>query len=631
MLDALVVLGFVVASVAAGLAARKRASESLESYFLAGRTLPGWQAGASMAATQFAADTPLLVTGLIATAGIFSLWRLWIYAVAFLLLGFLFAPLWRRAGVLTDAALAELRYGGESAFWLRILKSIYFGTVFNCTVLAMVLWAATAIAEPFLLWDAWLPGGLFAAIEACVRWVGVPFSLGGDTGPDVWLRSTRNLISIFAVLAFTMLYSTTGGLRGVVRTDLLQLVLMLAGTAAYAGFVVTEIGGLAELPRALEDALAAAGPETIRASEVLAFTPSRARDAGLAVLAVLALQWLAQMNADGTGYLAQRAMACRSDRDARIAAVVFTGLQVVLRSLLWLPIGVGLIVLYPFAPGAPVEAAAREATFVRGMAELLPPGVLGLMLTAMLAALASTVDTHLNWGASYWTHDLYGRLLCRRWLGREPSQRELVRVARLANPVVLVIALAIMSRLSSIQDAWHVSLMLGAGMGLPLVLRWLWWRITARGELGAILASALLAPWLLTGIDSEALRLLAASAASAIVCIAVSIGLGPETRDVLDRFYARVRPIGFWGPVAARAGASVRNDRVRLGRAIADAAVGALCTGCLLVGLGSWLVGGLPPAWWPAGGRGAWIAVNVLMGAALVPWLWRRASRDSED
>ncbi len=448
MLDALVVLGFVVASVAAGLAARKRASESLESYFLAGRTLPGWQAGASMAATQFAADTPLLVTGLIATAGIFSLWRLWIYAVAFLLLGFLFAPLWRRAGVLTDAALAELRYGGESAFWLRILKSIYFGTVFNCTVLAMVLWAATAIAEPFLLWDAWLPGGLFAAIEACVRWVGVPFSLGGDTGPDVWLRSTRNLISIFAVLAFTMLYSTTGGLRGVVRTDLLQLVLMLAGTAAYAGFVVTEIGGLAELPRALEDALAAAGPETIRASEVLAFTPSRARDAGLALLAVLALQWLVQMNADGTGYLAQRAMACRSDRDARIAAVVFTGLQVVLRSLLWLPIGVGLIVLYPFAPGAPVEAAAREATFVRGMAELLPPGVLGLMLTAMLAALASTVDTHLNWGASYWTHDLYGRLLCRRWLGREPSQRELVRVARLANPVVLVIALAIMSRLS---------------------------------------------------------------------------------------------------------------------------------------------------------------------------------------
>ncbi len=630
LVDASIVLAFVLVSVAAGLAARKRASESLEEYFLAGRSLPGWQAGASMAATQFAADTPLLVTGLIATAGIFSLWRLWIYAVAFLLLGFLFAPLWRRAGVLTDAALAELRYGGESAFWLRITKSIYFGTIFNCTVLAMVLWAAIGIAEPFLRWDAWLPSGLFAAIEACVRSVGIPFALAGSDGSNVWLRSTSNLISIFALLAFTALYSTTGGLRGVVRTDLLQLVLMLGGTAAYAGFVVAEVGGFAALPRALEDSLAAAGPGTIRVSEVLAFTPFRARDAGGAVLAVLALQWLVQMNADGTGYLAQRVMACRSDRDARIAAVVFTGIQIVLRSLLWLPIGIGLIVLYPFAAGAPVEAAAREATFVRGMTDLLPPGVLGLMLTAMLAALASTVDTHLNWGASYWTHDLYARLVCQRWLGREPSRRELVRVARIANPVVLVLALAIMTRLASIQDAWHVSLMLGAGMGLPLVLRWLWWRITARGELGALVASAALAPWLLTAVESEAARLLMMAAASTLACIAASFGFGSETTQVLDRFYVRVRPVGFWGPVAARARVDARADRIRLARAVGTAAAGSLCAGCLLVGLGSWLVGGVVPAGWPPAGRGVWIAGNVLVGAALLPWLWRRATREME-
>jgi len=627
LLDALVVLAFVVASVAAGFASKNLASKSLDEYFLAGRTLPGWQAGASMAATQFAADTPLLVTGLIATAGIFSLWRLWIYAVAFLLLGFLFAPFWRRAGVLTDAALAELRYGGEAAFWLRIVKAVYFGVVFNCAVLAMVLWAAMGIAEPFLHWDAWLPGWLFGAVEAIVRGVGVPFALGASDAADVWVRSASNLISIVALLAFTALYSTTGGLRGVVRTDVLQLALMLGGTALYAWIVVDEVGGLGALSWKLKETLGEAGPGAIGPGQVLAFTPSQAKDAGLAVLAVLALQWLVQMNSDGTGYLAQRAMACRSDRDARIAAVVFTGLQVVLRSLLWLPIGVGLIVLYPFEPGLPVEAAAREATFVRGMADLLPTGVLGLMLTAMLAALASTVDTHLNWGASYFTHDLYRRLVCERWLGREPSSRELVRVARLSNPLILVIALAVMTQLASIQEAWHLSLMLGAGMGLPLVLRWLWWRITAKGELAAILASALLAPWLLATVESEALRLLFVAAASTLACVAASYALGPEDAAVLRGFFERVQPSGFWGPVSPEATRDARAARARLARALWAAAVGALCTGCLLVGLGGALVGAVAPTWWPLGVT-AWLVLNVVAGLALVPVVWRWTVRD---
>ena len=147
------------------------ASQNLEEYFLAGRTLPGWKAGISMAATQFAADTPLLVTGLIATAGIFSLWRLWIYALAFLLMGFVLAASWRRVGVITDAELTEIRYGNKPAAVLRGIKAIYFGTIFNCTVLAMVLFAAKEVAEPFLLWDAWLPAALYDPARQVVEWV----------------------------------------------------------------------------------------------------------------------------------------------------------------------------------------------------------------------------------------------------------------------------------------------------------------------------------------------------------------------------------------------------------------------------------------------------------------------------
>ncbi len=150
MIDLLLVLAFVTYALWSGFAARKDASQGPEEYFLAGRRISGWKAGLSMAATQYAADTPLVVTGLIATAGVFALWRFWVYSLAFLLMGFLLAPAWRRASILTDAELCEQRYSGRAAELLRYVKAIYFGTVINCVVLAMVLLAATRITEPFL-------------------------------------------------------------------------------------------------------------------------------------------------------------------------------------------------------------------------------------------------------------------------------------------------------------------------------------------------------------------------------------------------------------------------------------------------------------------------------------------------
>ncbi|MBW2270717.1 MAG: hypothetical protein JRH16_19300 [Deltaproteobacteria bacterium] len=423
-IDALIVGAFVLYAVAAGLRARRVASQGLEEYFLAGRSLSGWQAGLSMAATQFAADTPLLVTGLVATAGIFALWQLWIYALAFLLLGFVLAPSWRRAGVLTDAELAELRYGGRAATVLRGVKALYFGTLVNCIVLAWVLFATRAIAEPFLLWNRWLPASFFESVQSLVVWVGVCLAVD-PSGADVWIHSTNNLISLGAIVTVTLFYSTTGGLRSVVATDMLQFSLAMLGTAAYMGFVVAHFGGIGEL---VDQVRQHGVPSGMSASQLLAFTPSQARDASLAVLSVFALQWFIQMNADGSGYLAQRCMACRSDRDARLATVVFSVAQVLLRSLLWLPIALGLLVIFPADAGLVGQALQhdREVSFVRGMVELLPVGVRGLMLTAMLAALASTIDTHLNWGASYWTRDLYERILCQVWLRREPHPRTLV-------------------------------------------------------------------------------------------------------------------------------------------------------------------------------------------------------------
>ncbi len=622
MIDLLIVGAFVVYALGSGIRARREASRGAVDYFLAGRTLPGWQSGMSMAATQFSADTPLLVMGLVATAGVMGLWRLWIYALAFLLMAFVLAGPWRRSGVITDAELSEFRYGGESALVLRVLKALYYGTLVNCAALAMVMVAAVRIAEVFLPWHEWLPAGLYGAVVAGVAWLGL--SLGASvTGLAPDMATANGLISVALILGFTAGYSLTGGLRSVVATDVVQLAIALIGTAIYAWAVVSAAGGL----DGLTGRVAALYGEA-EAGRLLSFNPfGGAVGAGELLtpfLVVIALQWLFQMNSDGTGYLAQRAMACRSDRDACWAALVFAWTQILLRSLLWLLIAVGLLVLYPFSPADAQDsgfAAGREMLYVTGIGELMPAGARGLLLTGMLAALASTVDTHLNWGASYWSNDIYNRLICREWLKRTPGQHELVTVARLSGISIVALALVVMSQLDSIQSAWSVSLLFGAGMGSVLVLRWLWERVNVHAELAAMAVSLVAAPLLLlafgTDPESEWLRLGGMALATTSASL-VAVWLGPRSDpQVLLAFYRRVRPPGFWRQTAALAGEAPRAPLRRLGRRLGAVAVTAASMFLLLIGLGRVLLGDGAMAW-----------VLAAAGAALVPLWWREAMRE---
>ncbi|MFO7893710.1 MAG: hypothetical protein R6U63_08250 [Longimicrobiales bacterium] len=438
----------------------------------------------------------------------------------------------------------------------------------------------------------------------------------------------------------------------------------MVGTAIYAWIVVSEVGGVGAMTDRVVDLYGAADAERL-----LSFMPpgagaaegageaaagAAAGGAGSATgsawghalmpfLVIISLQWLFQMNSDGTGYLAQRSMACRTTGDARRAGVLFAWLQIVLRSLLWLAIAVGLLVLFPFTPAdaaAADFAARREILFVTGIETLLPPGVRGLMLTGLLAALASTVDTHLNWGASYWANDLYKRLVAQRWMGREPGRRELVVVARISNVVILGIALVVMANLGSIQDAWFLSLLFGAGMGSVLVLRWVWERINLWSELAAMAVSLIVAPILLVNTELEWLRLAVMAGASTAAAVTAAY-LAPATRrEVLVAFYHRVRPVGFWRDTAAAAigGAGSESDEVHeadivgsgmpgeiptspvraLGRELRATALAAASLFLALVGLGKLVV--------PDPGAGPWgwvLAVAaVLASLVLVPLWW---------
>ena len=609
MIDLAIVVVFIVFSVAAGLRARRQAAQGLESYFLAGRNVKGWRAGVSMAATQYAADTPLLVAGLVAVAGVFALWRLWIYALAFLLMGYVLGRCWRRACVLTDAELVAIRYSGRGVHLLRVLKAVYFGTVINCVVMAFVLVAATRIFEVFLPWHAWLPGSVYEPLQSLVAASALDLS-SGSASLAADIATTNSVISIACMLAFVASYSMTGGLRGVIATDVMQFAFMMAGTACYAFLALRAAGGR----DAMLDSLGAQyGPA--QASQFLSFVPPPS-EALMPFLVIISLQWFFQVNSDGTGPLAQRTMACPSDRDARHAAVVFTFAQIVLRSLLWLPIVIALLVIFPMAPGAaPTDAliAERELLFARGIEEVMPPGLRGLMLTALLAALASTLDTHLNWGASYWSNDLYKAVWLERIRKRSASRRELVLVARLSTLGILAIALAIMANLGSIQTAWQTSLLFGAGIGGVLVLRWLWERINLHCEIAAIAVSMVLAPVLLLTVEQEWVRLLVMAAVSTAAVVVTALVTAPTDRARLVEFYERVRPVGWWRRTAEHAGDSASAPRRELARALGAVGSAALCAYGALVGAGLLL---LDPERWPA----ALAALGVAAAAAPVWW-----------
>ncbi len=620
-LDLFIVLSFIAYALFSGFRSRSISSQNLDEYFLAGRSLKGWQAGISMAATQFAADTPLLVTGLIATSGIFALWRLWIYALAFLLMGFLLASSWRRAGVLTDAELTELRYSGPAAAFLRGIKAIYFGTIVNCTILAMVLLAATRLAEPFLKWNDWLPPDLYHPILNMVQWAQISFTLTAISDQTTWILSTNNLLSIGAIVFVTLLYSTTGGLRSVVATDIVQFGIAIIASGIFAWYVIQHVGGLDGLHQQLTDMYQPVGPANLTFTQLVAFTPSDAKYASFTLLLAYGFQWLFQMNADGTGYLAQRSMACRSNHDAKQAAVIFTVAQVVIRSLILIPLGLGLLLLFPPELGTinASYAAEREGTFVRGMAEFLPSGLRGFMLVGMLAALASTIDTHLNWGASYWTNDIYKRFICQQWLKRVPSDRSLVWIARGSNILILLMTLFIMPFLSSIQMAWNISLLLGSGIGTILILRWIWWRLNAWGELASIATSLVLAPILLLqpSETEEAVRLLIMAVASTAVGILISLLTKPECPQHLEEFYRRTLPPGFWGPVAEQCNRLPSTSLATLRSSLLTTLITAFSLYCILIGLGSFLVQSPSPTWvpWPT----SWIPCLLLTGFGLVP------------
>ncbi len=650
-LDWVVVAAYLVLAFGAGVLLARRSRGSTEDFFLSGRRLPWWLAGTSMVATSFAADTPLVVTGWTRAGGIGGNWRWWAYLVGAVLGVVVFSRLWRRSAVFTDVEFMEVRYSGGSARFLRAFKGVYQVVFLHCFIMGWVILAMKKVLG--VLFDF--------GDDVLYAW-----------GP--W-EFTAPWLVMFGCAVVALLYSEIAGLWGVVLTDFIQFGLALVGAIALMVWVTDAFGGVGAMVSALSQApelaskltygtpVAAADPgswgregwEFMVFVCVMWFANKNADGSGVMVQRILASRDERHSMLATLWYVV-----------AHYAIRPWPWIIVALASLLVLPsvalntpvdgtvveVAAEVVVVAPAGGGAPVrldvpatglddwrvhslvkvgdevlagKAVAStddEAAYPIMMRRFLPAGLLGLLVASQLAAFMSTMDTHVNLASAYLVNDVY-----RRFVVKQAPERHYLRVARASGVLVLGLALVFAHFSDSVREMFDWFSALYSGLGVVYVLRWFWWRVNAWSEITALVTSGLttlalklhpewFGPWLPAelvdaGQPVFAGMLLVVLCTTLPAVLVMTLATPPVDAERLAAFFARVRPLGAWGPVAKPAGWRPAPALVWARIVVAWWAGLALVLGCLF----------LPATLLFDGGADAWGWGLCLIGGGIVMWL----------
>jgi len=502
--DWAIILAYVVFAMAVGVYFSRRASRGIDEYFVSGRNLPWWIAGTSMVATTFAADTPLAITGMVAKDGIAGNWLWWNMAASHMMAVFFFSHLWRRARIITDLELIELRYSGKSASVLRGFRSLWEGIFLNCIVMGWVMLAMTKIIGVLFQWPKWLALGI---------------SL---------------LIALF--------YSVLSGFWGVVTTDFVQFFLAMIGSIVLAIIALIKVGGIGVVEARLGELYGAD-------SGILDFVPQVG--SGLlpmeTFVAFIAVNWWANKAVDGGGYIAQRMFSTKNEKHSFLATLWYSIAHYALRPWPWILVALVSLVVFP-------HLKDPEMGYPKMVLEFLPVGLKGLMMASFLAAFMSTIDTQINWGSSYVINDFYKRFIKKEGSFRrqEEANRHYVRVSRLVVILLMILGTSMAYLMESIKGAWELFYAMTAGIGGVYIMRWFWWRVNAWSEISAWSASATayLTLYFTRPDLTFGWRLMIITGFSTLCWLTVTLLTRPVEEQKLIAFFKRVRPESpLWKPI----------------------------------------------------------------------------------
>ncbi len=502
-LDWLIISTFFILSLVVGVLVSKKSGKNVTEFFLSGRKMPWWLLGISMVATTFSADTPNLVTDIVRTNGVAGNWVWWAFLLTGMLTVFVYAKLWRRSKVLTDLEFYELRYSGKGAAFLRGFRAFYLGAVFNVLIMASVCLAGIKIG-----------------------------------GALLGLNPVETLLISCAI---TVIYSSIGGLRGIIITDFFQFILAMVATfwAAYEIVSLPQIQGLTNLLN---------HPDVI---PKLSLIPEISdTDLFIAVFIIpLAVQWWAVWypgaEPGGGGYVAQRMLSAKDEKNAIWATLLFNFMHYAVRPWPWILIALASIVVFPdlesLQESFPNTIVGNDLAYP-AMISFLPSGLLGLLVASLIAAFMSTISTHLNWGSSYLVHDFY-----RRFFVTDKSEKHYVFIGRVFTFLLMIISAFFALFLNNSLQAFGIILQIGAGTGLIFILRWFWYRINVYSELTAMVVSFIVAlafEFVVPNNYSVEEKLIIGVSITTISWLFVTMITPPSSMNTLQNFYKKIQPGG---------------------------------------------------------------------------------------
>ncbi|MFD2566039.1 sodium:solute symporter family protein [Pseudotenacibaculum haliotis] len=509
-IDYVFIFSFFAITLSIGILVSRKSKQSTSEYFLSGRNMPWWLLGVSMVATTFSTDTPNLVTDIVRTNGVSGNWVWWAFLLTGMVTVFIYAKLWRKSKVTTDLEFYELRYGGKPAKFLRNFRAIYLGLFFNVLAMAGVTLAAIKIGEVML--------GL----------------------------TPLQTVGIASVI--TVIFSAIGGFKGVVYTDFLLFFVAMIGAIGAAVVSVNhpDVNGLGNL---------LSHPDV---ADKLSILPDFSnKELLISVFIIpLAVQWWSAWypgaEPGGGGYIAQRMLASKNANHAIGATFFFNLLHYALRPWPWILVALASIIVFPDLasiqeafPNISQDKLGHDLAYP-AMLTFLPHGLLGIVLTSLIAAYMSTISTHLNWGASYIVNDFY-----KQSVDKNASEKTLVRVGKLATVVLMVLSALLALSFTNALEIFEFILMFGAGSGLIFILRWFWWRINAWSEISAMVASGIFSLLfkfkgdLFFGAEAwfpEYMKFPMVVLLTSIVWILVTYATKAEDDKVLLDFYKKIRP-----------------------------------------------------------------------------------------
>ena len=563
LIDWIVIIAFIATMLAVGAFFTRKASGDIESFFISNRSLPWYIAGGSLIATSFAADTPLWITSLVRQYGVYYVWQYWAPMIGACLAIVLFARLWRRLGVLTDIEFLEIRYAGKAAKFLRFFSGITMALFFCPLIIGWVTKAMETIGR-----------------EA----MGLP--------PEYRIWTTIGVVGVALTLC------TLSGLYGVVYTDFLQFLISTIGTGILAVLAIKHVGGLDAMVEKLS-AMSEWNGHNLNIAPEIGSGPAQMSFWNAIGYFCILWVWVAVSG----GYQAQRLLACKDQRHSTLAMFMHTVCYYGLVCWPWIIVALCSVIIFPSLG----EGISNDNAYPRMIVTLLPVGLRGLVVAAMLAAFISTVSTMCNWGSSYIVHDVY-----KRFLVKKASDRHYVWIARIST-VFMACAGGIISFIAKdIQQLLTISYLLGVAFTIVTILRWFWWRLNAQGDLIATVVAWTVIPLLLftplfnapartiLGLQDDVnfnsdpnllgARMTFVMVITSMTAIIASLLTKPTEMNVLKSFVTKARPFGFfWKPVIKELDAPYRSSE-KLIRTFVSWLIALICVGSLIFGIGKFLL-----------------------------------------